>query len=73
MGQSGRPDVLTPAGIQPAVAAGRSRAVRQHVWPIVASGRFVSVIDSVLPLAVAAEAHRRLESGAHAGEVVLAV
>ena len=46
-------------------------AVRQQVWPLVASGRFAPVIDSVFPLAQAADAHRRLESGAHVGKVVL--
>lgn len=48
-------------------------AVRQHVWPLMASGRFAPVIDSVFPLAQAADAHRRLESGAHVGKVVLTV
>ena len=48
-------------------------AVRQHVWPLVASGRMAPVIDSVFPLARAADAHRRLESGAHVGKVVLVV
>ena len=46
-------------------------AVRQHVWPLIGSGRFAPLIDSVFPLAEAAEAHRRLESGAHVGKVVL--
>ena len=48
-------------------------AVRQHVWPLIASGRFAPIIDSVFPLAQAADAHRRLESGAHVGKVVLVV
>jgi NADPH:quinone reductase-like Zn-dependent oxidoreductase len=31
------------------------------------------VIDTVLPLAEAAEAHRRMEAGEHVGKIVLAV
>ena len=48
-------------------------AVRQQVWPLVAAGRMTPVIDSVFPLARTADAHRRLESGAHVGKVVLTV
>ncbi len=46
-------------------------AVREHVWPLIAAGRMAPVIDSVFPLAQVADAHRRLESGAHVGKVVL--
>ncbi len=48
-------------------------AVRQHVWPMVAAGVVRPVIDSVFPLERAADAHRRLESGAHIGKIVLTV
>ncbi|WP_380277577.1 NAD(P)H-quinone oxidoreductase [Kitasatospora purpeofusca] len=46
-------------------------AVREHVWPLVASGVVKPVVDRVLPLAEAAEAHRVLEAGAQVGKVVL--
>ncbi|MFE6868890.1 NAD(P)H-quinone oxidoreductase [Kitasatospora sp. NPDC057692] len=46
-------------------------AVREHVWPLVASGVVKPVVDRVLPLAEAAEGHRVLESGAQVGKVVL--
>ena len=46
-------------------------AVREHVWPLVASGQVRPVIDRVLPLAEAAEAHRVLESSAHVGKGLL--
>lgn len=43
------------------------------VWPSVEEGRLRPVIDSVFPLARAADAHRRLDSGEHVGKVVLEV
>ena len=43
------------------------------VWPLLADGRLKPVIDSVYPLAEAAEAHRRLDSGAHVGKTVLRI
>ncbi|MCG8443293.1 MAG: NAD(P)H-quinone oxidoreductase [Caulobacterales bacterium] len=49
-----------------------ARAVREHVWPLVADGRLAPVIDSVFALEDVADAHRRLDSGSHAGKVLLA-
>ncbi|MER5354956.1 NAD(P)H-quinone oxidoreductase [Kitasatospora sp. NPDC002551] len=46
-------------------------AVREHVWPLVASGVVKPVVDRVLPLTEAAEAHRVLEAGGQVGKVVL--
>jgi putative PIG3 family NAD(P)H quinone oxidoreductase len=46
-------------------------AVRAHVWPHVAAGRVRPVVDRVLPLDDAAEAHRVLESSVHIGKIVL--
>ena len=37
------------------------------------SGRIAPVIDSVMPLADAAAAHRRIESSAHIGKIILKV
>lgn len=48
-------------------------AVREHVWPLLASGTVRPVIDSVFPLADAAQAHRRMESSAHLGKILLQV
>jgi len=48
-------------------------AVREHVWPLVADGSVRPVVDSVLPLAEAAEAHRRVRDGEVIGKVLLAV
>jgi putative PIG3 family NAD(P)H quinone oxidoreductase len=46
-------------------------SVREHVWPQVAAGRVRPVVDRVLPMADAAEAHRVVESSAHVGKVLL--
>jgi putative PIG3 family NAD(P)H quinone oxidoreductase len=47
-------------------------AVRDQVWPLVASGQVAPVIDRTLPLAEAAQAHRLIEDGGHVGKVLLA-
>jgi NADPH2:quinone reductase len=53
--------------------AGFARALEAKVWPLLASGKVRVVMDSTFPLPKAADAHRRLESGAHVGKVVLVV
>ncbi|MHB8450309.1 MAG: NAD(P)H-quinone oxidoreductase [Mycobacteriales bacterium] len=57
--------VAEKAAIVGAVAAG--------LWPMVAAGRVRPVVDRVLPLGQAAEAHRVVEAGEHVGKVVLQV
>jgi NADPH:quinone reductase len=47
--------------------------IAREVWPLAAEGKLKPVIDSVLPLADAAEAHRRMEAGDHVGKIVLQV
>jgi len=47
------------------------RAVAEHVWPLVADGTIKAIVDTTMPLAEAAEAHRRMESGGHTGKIVL--
>ncbi len=42
-----------------------------EIWPLVAAGRIRPVIDRIFPLAEAAEAHRRMESGEHFGKILL--
>ncbi|MCW5725484.1 MAG: NAD(P)H-quinone oxidoreductase [Maricaulaceae bacterium] len=46
-------------------------AVRRTAWPWITRGKLAPVIDSVFALDEAAEAHRRLESGGHAGKILL--
>ena len=43
------------------------------VWPYVEGNRLKPVIDKVFPLAEAAAAHARMESGDHVGKIVLAI
>jgi putative PIG3 family NAD(P)H quinone oxidoreductase len=46
-------------------------AVREHVWPLIGSGRVKPVVHRTFPLAQAADAHRELETGANIGKVLL--
>lgn len=45
--------------------------VERHVWPWIEAGRVKPVIDSTFPLTEAEQAHARLQTGAHAGKIVL--
>ena len=45
----------------------------EAVYELVKSGRAVPVVDEVLPLAEAAEAHERLEAGQQLGKIVLRI
>lgn len=50
-----------------------AREVERVVWPWIEAGKVKPVIDSTFPLADAEAAHARLQSGAHAGKIVLTV
>jgi NADPH2:quinone reductase len=54
-----------------AVKAAIARAVEENVLPLLADGRVKVIVDRTYPLAEAAEAHRRMESSAHVGKIVL--
>jgi NADPH2:quinone reductase len=67
---------LTGSTLRPrtrAAKAGFARALETQVWPLLAAGKVKVVMDSTFALAKAADAHRRLETGAHIGKVVLVV
>jgi len=67
---------LTGSTLRPRSAdekARLARAVEAAVWPWVAQGLIRPVIDTVKPLAEAAEAHKRLETLGHVGKVMLSV
>ena len=46
-------------------------SIRLRLWPQIAAGRIRPVVDRIFPLQDAAEAHRRMESSAHIGKILL--
>ena len=50
-----------------------AQEIRSLAWPLVIGGVIRPVMDQTFPLAEAAAAHARMESGAHIGKIVLAV
>jgi len=51
--------------------AGIARALRAHVWPLLAARTIAPVIYKQLPADQAAAAHALMESGEHVGKIVL--
>ncbi len=47
--------------------------LREYVWPVLAAGRCLPMIDQVYALADASQAHARMEGGDHIGKIVLTV
>lgn len=47
--------------------------LREHVWPALAAGRCLPIIDKVYPLADAAKAHAHMEAGDHIGKIALKI
>jgi putative PIG3 family NAD(P)H quinone oxidoreductase len=50
-----------------------ARALHQHVWPLLDSGRVRPVVYATFPLERAADAHRMMEAGEHIGKIVLTI
>jgi putative PIG3 family NAD(P)H quinone oxidoreductase len=48
-------------------------SVREHVWPLLESGKVRPVVDRRIPMAEAASAHRLLEESGHVGKILLTV
>jgi NADPH:quinone reductase len=66
--------ILTGSTLRPRTVAQKgaiARALRERVWPLVERGQVRPVIDATFPLADAADAHRRMDSGGHVGKVLL--
>lgn len=47
--------------------------LREHVWPVLAAGRCLPMIDQVFDYTEADKAHARMEGGEHIGKIVLRV
>jgi putative PIG3 family NAD(P)H quinone oxidoreductase len=47
--------------------------LQEAVWPLLAQGQIKPVIDSTFPLDEASEAHRRMETNAHIGKIILTI
>lgn len=58
-----------PTGEKAAIVA----EVRDNVWPMISRGAIRPIVDRVLPMSEAAEAHRVLESSEHIGKILLTV
>lgn len=66
--------VLTGSTLRPRDTAFKSLVADElfrTVWPHVREGRLKPLIDKTFPLELAGDAHRRMESGDHAGKIVL--
>ncbi len=57
----------------PADKAAIARNLLERVWPVLDAGRAAPVIETVFPLAQAAEAHRLMEGRGHIGKIILKV
>ena len=57
----------------PAEKGAIAAALEREVWPLFEAGRVKPIVDTVLPLEQASEAHRRLEAGDVVGKIVLRV
>ncbi|WP_055545855.1 NAD(P)H-quinone oxidoreductase [Streptomyces sp. NBRC 110028] len=73
LGKSGAVTATGLRGRSLAQKAAIVAAVREHVWPLIGSGRVRAIVDRTLPMREAAEAHRWIESSGHVGKVLLTV
>jgi len=67
---------LTGSTLRPrsdAFKAALADEISHNVWPLFTSGELAPVMDQTFPLAEAADAHARMESGAHIGKIMLEV
>ncbi len=65
---------LTGSTLRPRSVAEKAviaQALREKVWPKLATGEVRPIVHAVFPLEEAAAAHRLMESGAHIGKIIL--
>jgi NADPH2:quinone reductase len=60
---------LRPRSIEEKAAIAQS--LRQHVWPLLESAKIKVVIDRIIPLSQASDAHRVMEESQHMGKILL--
>lgn len=68
--------VLTGSTLRPrdnAFKGAIAASLQEKVWPLLESGSIKPIIDTVLPLANASDAHQLMESSQHMGKIVLEV
>ena len=53
--------------------ANLARSIESKIWPLINSGKFIPVTDSVFDIKNVREAHQRMESGDHAGKIILSL
>ena len=58
-----------PVAFKAAIAS----QLRQHVWPLIESGKIKPVIYKTFPLQQAAQAHALMEASSHVGKIMLEV
>jgi len=71
--RNGTVHATTLRGRSPEQKAEICAQVERHVWPWISAGIVKPVVDRVIPLKDAADAHRALEAGDVTGKIVLAV
>lgn len=73
LAKQGRILATTLRGLPLAKKAEIVAGVRREFWPLVENGEYRAVIDRVLPLTSAAEAHRLIEASAVTGKLLLKI
>ena len=74
-----KPIIVSPIGIKLPLSPPNNaksqiaRSLEENVWPLLEQKKLVPVIDSVFDLADVSKAHRRMESSAHIGKIMLKV
>ena len=71
--RNGTVHATTLRGRTPEQKAEICSQVERHVWPWISAGIVKPVVDRIMPITDAADAHRALEGGAVTGKIVLAV
>jgi NADPH2:quinone reductase len=48
-----------------------AKSIEEHIWPLIAAGKFKPVMDSTFKLEDAAKAHAHIDDPGHVGKIVL--